>query len=70
MAAQVAPRDRAGPLLLQRIGALSPASQVPFHFAATVAASGRGSGRLAKLGLSGQNPPSMTPMMVPSPAPA
>src|SRR5262245_5492542 len=45
-----------------------PGSQLPCHFAAIVAASGRGSGSAAKLGLSGQNPVSSTPTITPSPA--
>src|SRR6478735_3874746 len=52
---------------LATLGSL-PASQVPCHFDAMVAASGRGSGSGAKLGLSGQKPVSSTPTVTPSPA--
>src|SRR5690349_2968438 len=45
-----------------------PASHVPCHLEAMTAASGRGSGSGAKLGLSGQKPVSSTPTITPSPA--
>src|SRR5262249_43633693 len=45
-----------------------PWSQVPCHFAAMVAASGRGPGSGAKRGLPGQKPVSSTPTITPSPA--
>jgi hypothetical protein len=45
-----------------------PGSQTPCHFAAIVAASGRGDGSGAKLGLSGQKPVSRSATITPSPA--
>src|SRR5687768_15750732 len=46
----------------------TPEAPPAFHLRSITAWSGRGSGRAARLGLSGQKPVSMSAMMIPSPA--